>query len=259
MENYPNAPHGNFWALLNFRVSAGDSVLRDHLAKAAANAKYTSPSIQNEVADILGTQIKRNILDRVRRAKLFSVVADEVTDSSNKEQLALALRYVDHGNLQIREDLVEFIECDTGVTGRAIAEKITGFIQLSGLDPTKLRGQAYDGAGNMAGKTNGAAAIITRDYTLASYLHCASHSLNLAMVKSLEVQSVRNMIGIITRVSLFFHAHPQTTVQTGRSSRQYRPHIIRPQTQRPLPYEVGREDRHSTAIQGPVLLSGFLL
>ena len=104
---------------------------------------------------------------------------------------------------------MEFIECDTGVTGRAIAEKITGLIQLSGLDPTKLRGQAYDGAGNMAGKTNGAAAIITRDYPLASYLHCASHSLNLAVVKSLEVQSVRNMIGIITRVSLFFHNHPK--------------------------------------------------
>ena len=113
---------------MEFRVSAGDSVLRDHLAKAPPNVKYTSPSIQNEVADILGTQIKRNILDRVRRAKLFSVVADEVTDSSNKEQLTLALRYVDPGNLQIREDLVEFIECDTGVTGRAIAEKITGFV-----------------------------------------------------------------------------------------------------------------------------------
>ena len=223
MENCPNAPHGHFWALLDFRVSAGDSVLRDHLAKAPANAKYTSPSIQNKVADILGTQIKRNILDRVRRAKLFSVVADEATDSSNKQQLALALRYVDPGNLQIREYLVEFIECDNGVTGRAIAERITGFIQSSGLDPTKLRGQAYDGAGNMAGKRNGAAAIITRDYPLASYLHCASHSLNLAVVKSLEVQSVRNMIGIITRVSLFFHAQPQTTLQTRRSSRQYCP------------------------------------
>ena len=77
MENCPNAPHGNFWALLGFRVSAGDSVLRDHLAKAHANAKYTSPSIQNEVADILGTQIKRNIerIDTLQRFKdLFSSV-----------------------------------------------------------------------------------------------------------------------------------------------------------------------------------------
>ena len=45
VEKSPNAPHGNFWALLDFRVSAGDTVLKDHLAKASAHAKYTSPAI----------------------------------------------------------------------------------------------------------------------------------------------------------------------------------------------------------------------
>ncbi len=42
----------------------------------------------------------------------------------------------------------------------------TGFITSSGLDPNKLRGQAYDGAGNMADKTKGAAAIITSQFPL---------------------------------------------------------------------------------------------
>jgi len=41
------------------------------------------------------------------------------------------------------------------------------------------------------------------------YWQCTSHSLNLAVVKSLEVQSVRNMIGVINKVSLFFQAHPK--------------------------------------------------
>lgn len=209
VEKNPTAPHGNFWALLDFRVSAGDTILRDHLAKASAHSKYTSPTIQNDIANILGDQIKQTILSRVRRAQFFSLIADEVTDSSNREQLAIVLRYVDPDDLQIREDLVEFVECDSGVTGSAIAEKITGFIQSSGLDPNKLRGQAYDGAGNMAGKAKGAAALITSHYPLALYLHCTSHSLNLAVVKSLEVQSVRNMIGVINKVSLFFQAHPK--------------------------------------------------
>ena len=90
-----------------------------------------------------------------------------------------------------------------------MAEKLTGFIKSSGLDLNKLRGQAYDGAGKMAGKAKGSAAIITSDYPPALYLHCTSHSLNLAVVKSLEVQSVRNMIGVINKVSLFFQAHPK--------------------------------------------------
>ena len=33
---------GNFWALLKFRISAGDIILRDHLQTAARNAMYTS-------------------------------------------------------------------------------------------------------------------------------------------------------------------------------------------------------------------------
>ena len=32
--------HGNFCALLNFRISAGDTILRDHLQSAARNVTY---------------------------------------------------------------------------------------------------------------------------------------------------------------------------------------------------------------------------
>ncbi len=74
----------------------------------------------------------------------------------------------------------------------------------NGLD----RGQAYDGACNMAGKRKGAAAIISAEYPLALYLHCAFHCLK-AVVKSLGVQFVWNMIGILNRVSLFVYAHPK--------------------------------------------------
>ena len=45
VEKDPSAPHGNFWALLEFRVSSGDVGLQDHLANAPRNAKYTSPDI----------------------------------------------------------------------------------------------------------------------------------------------------------------------------------------------------------------------
>ena len=72
-----------------------------------------------------------------------------------------------------------------------------------------MRGQAYDGAGNMSGSLNGTAALISKDNPLALYLHCASHSLNLAVVKSLDEASVRNMTGVVNRVSIFFSAHPK--------------------------------------------------
>ena len=120
--------------------------------------------------------------------------ADEVTAISNKEQLSPVVRYVDHDTL-LEEDLVAFIECEIGISGH-------------GLDLSNMRGQACDGAGNMAGSVNGAAALIRADYPLALYLHCASHSLNLAFVKSLQLTSVRNRMGKVQMV-FYFLLHTQ--------------------------------------------------
>ena len=214
--------HGNFLALLAFLVDAGDTVLGEHLSSAARNATYTSSVIQNQVIDILADQVRQKIIDNVNQARLYSVIADEVTDVSNKEQLSLSVRYVDVDTLEIREDLLGFVECDAGVSGHALAEKITSTLQGYGLRLSDLRGQAYDGAGNMAGSTNGAAAIISADHPLAMYIHCASHCLNLAVVSSLNVTSVRNMMGVVGKVYLFFDVHPkrQRALETAISDTQ---------------------------------------
>ena len=102
-----------------------------------------------------------------------------------------------------------FTECDTGITGRCLAGKNISTLEGYNFDLQNLRGQAYDGAGNMAGTTNGLAAVITEQYPQALYLHCASQCLNLAVVKSLQVASIKNMMGCIGRVYQFFEAHPK--------------------------------------------------
>ena len=191
----------------HFFSFAGDSALQDHLASAPRNATYTSSDIQNQVIDILGDHIQNKILLKVKKAQHFTLVADEVTDSSNKEQLSLVLKYINPDDYCIREDLVTFMECDSGTSRQVLADMMITFLKTHGLDPTKLRGQVYDGAGNMSGKTNGAAALISSQYPLALYVHCASHCLNLAVVSSLEEVSIRNMIGVVNCVSLFFSAH----------------------------------------------------
>ena len=89
-------------------------------------------------------------------AQFFTLIADEVTDCSNKEQLSLVLRYVDRESSQIHEDLVSFVEWDTGVPGKNIANKMLCFLRIHSVDLSKLRGQAYDGAGSMSGRINGA-------------------------------------------------------------------------------------------------------
>ena len=195
--------HANFWALLNFRVDLGDTVLGEHLAKAGRNSTYTYSTIQNQMIDVLADQVRGKIIRKVDIEKWFTLIADEVTDASNKEILSLVLRYVNPDILLVREDSVGFFECDSGITGRGLANKITSCLRSFNLDLSNLRGQVYDGAGNMAGCVNGTATLITNEYPQALYLHCVSHCLNLAVVKSLKVTSVHNMMNVVERVYYF--------------------------------------------------------
>ena len=86
----PKKNPGNFRALLEFRVDAGDSVLADHFKTAAKHAQYSSPQIKNDLISCTGEWIRNQILAEVKKKiKFFSVCADEVADCSNKEQLPL--------------------------------------------------------------------------------------------------------------------------------------------------------------------------
>ena len=98
------------------------------------------------------------------------------------------LRYVESGSGLIREYLVAFLESDSGVTDEALADKSLCFVR-NHLDPSKLRGQAYDGASSMASKTKGVAAHISSQYPLALYTHCASHSLKFSSCSFIQGDS----------------------------------------------------------------------
>ena len=118
------------------------------------------------------------------------------------------LRYVDPDTNQVQEDLISFFECDEGITGRCLAKKITDSLESFGLDLGKLRGQSYDGTGNMAGRVRGTAALISAQYPLALYLHCASHALNLAATSN---QRSKHDWGCRQGSNLFFCSSKKAT------------------------------------------------
>ncbi len=205
----PHSNPGNFVALLRFRVDSGDHVLADHLTSAGANALYTSKTVQNELIDVCGEIIRSTILDRIRAAGVFSIMADEATDAANKEQLAICIRYVDRNTMKIEERFMCFSECETGVTGQAIADRLLGHLVTWQLPASQLRGQTYDGAGAMAGKRKGAASRITEHHPKATYTHCAAHALNLCVVKCCSISEIRNTIDAADSVYRFFAFSPK--------------------------------------------------
>ena len=87
---------------------------------------------------------------------MFSIQADEVTDISNKEQMALLLRYLKDG--KPIERLVEYILCES-ITGVALCENIHRTLSGLNLDLQNTVSQTYDGATNFSGQIKGCAAL----------------------------------------------------------------------------------------------------
>ena len=82
---YESGNQGNFAKLVRFRAET-DPVLAEYLKEAPKNAQYTSKTIQNELVSVIGDKIRSSIVSEVKEAKCYSIIANEVTDVSNKEE-----------------------------------------------------------------------------------------------------------------------------------------------------------------------------
>ncbi|CAF2160173.1 unnamed protein product [Rotaria magnacalcarata] len=199
----------NFISLLKQRIDAGDQLLQSHLTKGPRNSTYTSPSIQNELIELIYEHILSTILCRVGPTTLYSIIVDGTTDSSNIEQLCLLIRYVDSHTNEIHEDFLGFVPT-TSSTGEAIVEHILSCLKRFKLSLANCIGQAYDGASCMSGIFKGCQAFIKRFCPDAEYMHCSSHALNLALIDSTS-SFIRNTFGIIKSVINFFSDSPKRT------------------------------------------------
>lgn len=83
-----------------------------------------------------------------KKRNIFSLCADEAADCSNKEQIAVVIRFVDPDTLDMREEFMDFLVCDSGTTGRVLADMSLGWLESKQLDKTKVRGEYYEGASN---------------------------------------------------------------------------------------------------------------
>lgn len=81
-----------------------------------------------------------------------------------------------------------------------------------GVDCNYLYGQGYDGASNMAGHMQGVQAHVRAMYPKALYIHCAAHSLNLAVSTASNIKPIRNCLGIIEKLYVFFNTPKRNNV-----------------------------------------------
>ena len=72
------------------------------------NGTYQSHDINNEIIQLMANQLLRGLLDEIRSAEWYSLIADE-TDTSGAEQLGISLRWVD-SSYTVHEDFIALIQ-----------------------------------------------------------------------------------------------------------------------------------------------------
>ena len=128
--------------LLQFRMDAGDEGLKKHFAQMAGNAKYTSPTIHNEILGIASTMMVEEFVAEANES-FISVVANESCDILGKKQLSIVSRYT-RGD-KVNESFTGFVEMSS-VSAESISAAILAHLSRIGVDLRKRVGLGYDGA-----------------------------------------------------------------------------------------------------------------
>ena len=170
-----NECDSNFMQLL-LLSSDDDKQIKEWLLQ--KTDKYTSPVIQNEIIKIMALKVAETISGNLQATSFYTIMADETTDCSNKEQFVVCFHWVD-GGFEVHEDFVGLRYVKSTDAETLSAELKDVLIRLH-LSPSKMRGQCYDGASCMAGIKSGVAARLSREEPRAVYTHCYGHALSLA-------------------------------------------------------------------------------
>ncbi|XP_047308075.1 zinc finger MYM-type protein 1-like [Impatiens glandulifera] len=160
-----------------------ESIRNTILEKAPKNAKYTSPDIQKDVLNVIVNQVRTKIRQEIGDAKFF-ILVDEARDASNKEQMALVLRFVDIDGF-LREWFFTIVNVHN-TTAATLKKEISDTLGRYDLHIHNMRGQGYDGASNMRRSWNGLQALFLKDCSCAYYVHCFAHWLQLALIAVAE-------------------------------------------------------------------------
>ncbi len=90
----------NFYQMLKLKWEENPKV--NNWLKKKTN-KYTSHDIQNEILKVMAMRVLRNIGNSVQSSPFITILIDETTDTSNREQVTLVFRSVSD-KLDVAED-----------------------------------------------------------------------------------------------------------------------------------------------------------
>ena len=156
----------------------------------------------------MALRILRDVAANIREDGYFSIMVDETTDQSNREQVVIVLRHVD-SELNVHEEIMGLCMVPS-IDAATLTNVILDTLVRMNISLSKCRGQCYDGASNMSGTKKGVTANITSKEPRAVYTHCYGHALNLAVGDTVKRSKVmRDSLDTVFEMSKLIKYSPR--------------------------------------------------
>ena len=181
-EEVLGSPHnGNFLGIFEL-LARRDPILKelqDRIKNKNTKDHYLSTTIQNELIELLATEVEKENLQQLKLAKYFCIILDCTPDMSHHEQMSVILRYVlcNEEAAVVKETFFGYLRISDS-TGKGLLDAFLEKATELQLELSDCQGQSYDNGDNMKGKHSGVQARMLDINPKAVYVPCANHTLN---------------------------------------------------------------------------------
>lgn len=186
------------------------SKLSDFFQNCQKNATYDSTTSITEFLEATNEVLEKNILQKIQRARVISIMSDEGTDINRHGNLCICIRYCDQVTGEPTETYVSLLDMKNK-DAESIFNCIVLELKKKNIDLSKVRFVAFDGAAVFSGIHNGVAAKFRAEFNLAIlFIHCHAHALQLAVLSGSEnipeisksLSTLKTLVTFINRSSV---------------------------------------------------------
>lgn len=169
------------------------------------NATYTSPTIQNELINIISDSLRETIVADMNNSSFITLMVDGTSDRNGDEILSIGFRYIKDG--ASIESLLCFEKADDR-SAKGLFDVIINRMKELGLKmKEKLLSQCYDGASVNSGRLGGLQVLVQIHFDRSiPNIHCFSHRLHLVVVEIVKNNNeCRLFFDQVKLLHQFFH------------------------------------------------------